>query len=181
MIKTVPAWGLPGVVLGTAVLVMGIGALGGCSGGDPATPAVTVGAPGPIAGITPGPTEVPGPPVALLDDGAAGSVQGELGTFLWDGLGSDSPWIVPRAVTPVEPGAPLAVTLDPGLAFLGWTARWAPVAAGSAGDPAAAATGPGAPIEMAAPMPPGAWGLQVEITFAEGRRAAWYWSVSVGP
>ena len=181
MISTAPARGLSGVARWALVLVVGIVVLGGCSGDGPATPAVTAGAPGPTARITPSPTEVPGPPVASLDSGVEGGVPGELGTFTWDGLGSDAPWIVPPVAVPAAPGSPLAVTLDPGLAPLGWTARWAPVRAGSAGDPAAVATGTGAPIVVAAPMPPGAWGLQVEITFAGGRRAAWYWSVGVGP
>ena len=181
MTSTSRARSLPGVALGIVALIIGIVAMGGCSAGGPAAPAVTAGAPEPTGGTTPRPTEVPGPPVASLHGGIAGSVPGELGTFLWDGLGSDSPWIVPPVAVPVAPGAPLAVTLDPGLAPLRWTARWAPVRKGLVGDPSAVSTGAGTLIEVAAPMPPGTWGLQVEITFAEGRRAAWYWSVSVGP
>jgi hypothetical protein len=181
MISVSLARGLPGVALGAIVLVIGTVALAGCSGGGPPAPSVTVGVPGPIAGITPSPTEVPGPPVASLESGVAGSFPGELGTFTWDGLGSDSPWVLPQGAVPVGPGSQLVVTLDPALAPQRWTARWAPVLAGSAGDPAAVAAGVGPDIGVAAPVAPGTWGLQVEITFAEGRRAAWYWSVSVGP
>ena len=173
--------GLPGLALVAVALAVGTVALAGCSRGGPLAPASTVGAGSPVAGSTPGPTEVPGPPVASLEGGTAGIVPGELGTFLWDGLGSDAPWIVPPGIVPAAAGAPLAVTLDPALAPRRWTARWARVLAGSAGDSATVITGDDAAIEVATPAARGSWGLQVEITFAEGRRAAWYWSLSVGP
>jgi hypothetical protein len=173
--------GLPGLALVAVALAVGTVTLAACSGGGPLAPASNVGAPGPAAGSTPGPTEVPGPPAASLEGGTAGIVPGELGTFLWDGLGSDAPWIVPSATVPAAAGAPLAVTLDPGLVPRRWTARWAPVLAGAAGNPVAVTAGDDAAVKLAAPTAHGSWGLQVEISFAEGRRAAWYWSLSMGP
>ena len=145
MTSTSRARGRPGVAVAAIALAIGALASGACSSGGRDAPAVTAGAPGPIAGTTPRPTEVPGPPVAAIDGGVAGSVPGELGTFLWDGLGSDSPWIVPPGAVPVAPGAQLAVTLDPRLAPIRWSARWAPVRKGLVGDPAAVATGAGPP------------------------------------
>ena len=198
------------LALVAATWVIGAAVLAGCSESGARAPADAAGAGSPATGaavasagqatgptatacptpavpatgaavVTPGPTEVPGPPVASLEGGAAGIVPGELGTFLWDGLGSDAPWLVPPGSVPAAAGAPLAVTLDPALAPRRWTARWARVTAGTAGDPATVITGDDAAIGMAAPAAQGPWGLQVEITFAAGRRAAWYWSLSVGP
>ena len=144
-----------------------------------ATPEVT-----PEPGVTPRPSEVPGPPVASLLGGGAGPVAGELGTFFWGGLGSDSPWVVPTTDLHVEAGGTLAVTLKPGIAQERWTAAWAPVrdgGAGAVGAVGAVAEGSRGPLELTAPGQPGPWGLLVELHFQGGQRAAWYWSVVVGP
>ena len=194
MTKGVGVGGLTGATFVIACAV----ALAGCSPGGQPTPAATAEAAASAAGSapsasiagtasTPGPTEVPGrtevpgPPVASIGRAGETSVPGELGTFTWDGLHSDAPWIVPPGALPVVASAPLTVTLDPALAPMRWTARWAPAQAGSAGDPTAGVSGTDAAIELAAPVVPGSWGLQVEVTFSEGRRAAWYWSVNVAP
>ena len=191
----------PGPALVAVAIIIAAVALAGCSVGGPPTPAATTGAGSSVAGAaasaasparsgppatasagtTARPTEVPGPPVASLAGGRNGIVAGELGSFLWDGLGSDAPWVVPADPVPLAAGAPLAVTLDPALVPGRWTARWAPVVAGSAGDPANLTTGDGATVNVAAPTVAGTWGLQVEISFSAGRRAAWYWSLDVGP
>ncbi len=130
---------------------------------------------------TPRPTEVPGPPVASLGGGAAGPVAGELGTFFWGGLGSDSPWIVPTTHLAAAPGATLTVTLDPAGAPERWTAAWAPVRNGAAGGVDAVGEGEGSSVTLTAPGQPGSWGLLVEVHFPGGQRAAWYWSVVVAP
>jgi len=202
MTGILPSRGRPVMTAVAAVAVV----LGACSSGGRPTAGATAGnpatgagptqmaasagaaeTPGPdavattSAAPTPRPTEVPGPPGASIAGGIAGVVPGELGAFTWDGLGSDAPWIVPSGSVPVVAGAPITVRLDPALAPERWAARWAPVVAGSAGDPAAVQSGTDAAIEVALPVAAGTWGLQVEITFAEGRRAAWYWSIDVAP
>ena len=152
MISTSRARSLPGVALGARrAWSSGSLALAGCSGGGrrPAARGVTDAIAGPtgVPGDSPAttharPTEVPGRPVASLGGGVAGSVPGELGTFLWDGLGSDSPWIVPPGAVPAAPGAPLAVTLDPAArAPAVDRALGSGASTGSAGDPAAVASG----------------------------------------
>ena len=124
---------------------------------------------------------MPGPPVASLMGGGAGPVAGELGTFSWGGLGSDSPWVVPTMDLHVAVGVALAVTVDPGIAQERWTAAWAPVRDEAAGAVEAVAEGGRGPVELTSPGQPGAWGLLVELHFEGGQRAAWYWSVDVGP
>ena len=182
-----PLRGLPGAALVIALAM----APGACTSAGGPTPAAAVGARATVAGPdavattsaapTPRPTEVPGPPGASIAGGSAGIVPGELGAFSWDGLGSDAPWIVPPRSVRISAAAPITVTLDPALAPERWAARWAPVVARSAGDPATVQSGTDAAIKVAAPVAPGTWGLQVEITFAEGRQAAWYWSIDVAP
>ncbi len=160
--------------------------LAACSvGGLPSPePTMAAGPTAPASGtpeVTPRPTEVPGPPVASLMGGGAGPVAGELGTFFWGGLGSDSPWVLPTMDLHVAAGVTLAVTLDPDIAQERWTAAWAPVRDGNVGAVEAVAEGSQGRIELTAPGQPGPWGLLVELHFQGGQRAAWYWSVVVGP
>jgi hypothetical protein len=131
------------------------------------------------------PTEVPGPPAALLD-GATGApdapLPGELGTFTWDGLTSDAPWLVPSTGGTTVPGSTLEVAFGPSLDATGWVAAWAPID----GDVAADATRAGGrgtigPVRVTAPARPGSWSLQVMASFGDGRNAAWYWRIEVAP
>lgn len=154
---------------------------GGLPSPEPAGPAATTVPAQGTPEITPRPTEVPGPPVASLRGGATGPVAGELGTFFWGGLGSDSPWVVPTTGLRVGPGATLALTLDPRIPQERWTAAWAPVRGGSAGTVGPVAEGNRGPVEVIAPGQPGSWGLLVELHFPGAQRAAWYWNVIVGP
>ena len=90
-----------------------------------------------------GPPPRPAPPAATLDGVDGGPVAGDLGSFSWDGLVSDSPWIVERVGHRADPGTRLRVAFD-GLARPGaWTARWAPIRRRQAGTPRAGGIGPG--------------------------------------
>jgi len=120
------------------------------------------------------------PPLAVLVGGIEGPRAGDLGTFSWDGLVSDSPWIVQRTGSPVTPGARLRVRFDPRLVPRAWSARWAPVRHGEAGAPRDAGSGGGGRVSVEAPMDAGPWSLRLDATFADGRRAVWYWRLGVG-
>lgn len=130
---------------------------------------------------TPRPTEIPGPPTASLAGGLEGPVPGELGTFFWGGLGSDSPWIVPSSAVTAKPGATLLVALSPALAPERWTVSWSPIRNGAAGRIADGVEGTGNPIRFEAPVQGGPWGALVELHFPPGERAAFYWRVDVAP
>lgn len=119
------------------------------------------------------------PPDAFLGGPTGGPVAGELGSFSWDGLVSDSPWIVPPTASPLDPARHLRVRLSGGPAVASWTARWAKVRNGEAGTPRLAGSGAGAPLAIGAPPGPGGWSLQVDVRFEAGGRAAWYWRVQV--
>jgi hypothetical protein len=126
------------------------------------------------------PPDSPEPPRAILIGGADGPETGDLGTFSWDGLVSDSPWIVERTGSRVTPGARLRVRFDPRLQPRAWIARWAPIRHGEAGTPRGAGFGDGGRIALETPMDSGPWSLQLDATFADGRRAVWYWRLGVG-
>jgi hypothetical protein len=124
-------------------------------------------------------TEPSDPPDAFLVGPTRGPVAGELGSFSWDGIVSDSPWIVPRTAFPLDPARRLRVRLSGAPAVAGWTGRWARVRNGEAGPPRLAGTGAGTPLAIDAPPGPGGWSLQVDVRFDGGGRATWYWRVQV--
>jgi hypothetical protein len=119
------------------------------------------------------------PPDALLVGAPGGAASGALGTFSWDGLVSDSPWIVPKTRVAVGPGDGLRIRFDPGPGQSSWTARWARIRDGEATRPSASGSGDDRRVVVEAPSDAGDWSLQLEARFAGGDRATWYWRVSV--
>lgn len=143
---------------------------------------------GPVATATPGATPAPTadatdtvdlPPQASASTANGAAVPGDLGTFSWNGLVSDSPWVVGSAALAAEPGGAVEVALAEG--FTGaWEATWAPVVAGVAGGPVPpAVTGTGDPIRVPVPGA-GSWSLRVELVSGADGTANWYWQVAVG-
>ena len=146
----------------------------------PVTPVASpTDAPSASAGETPDARDASEPPRALLVGTAAGPVAGDLGTFSWDGLVSDSPWIVQRSGDAVASGARLRVRFGGSAGQTAWTARWAPIRRREAGTPKAAGSGEDGRIVVEAPGEAGPWSLQLEARFGDGRRAVWYWRVAV--
>ncbi len=147
------------------------------------TASPTPGEPSPPTGpgASPSPSLEPAgePPAALLAGADGGPAAGDLGTFSWDGLVSDAPWIVGSAAGRTSVDATLTVTFDPGQPVVSWRARWAAVADGGAGTPIAGGTGEGPAITLAAPANAGVWGLQLGVTFSPERSATWYWQIRV--
>jgi len=117
------------------------------------------------------------PPSASLAVEGGDPVAGQLGSYTWNGGGSDSPWL-PGAPIRVGTGERLTVSLatDPGVAE--WTARRA--APGSLDGAGAVALGQGtAGIRFSAP-PAGSWSVQLTIRFADDLGSAtYYWKVTV--
>ncbi len=145
--------------------------------------------PGPVAEPTadPSATAPPvqslpaAPPAATLTGTEGSAVLGALGSYTWSGTGSDAPWIVPALRDAVREPGPFTVGFEPGLAPGAWTARWAPVADGRPGDTAGSSSGEAGPIVIDRPVGRGAWSLQVDVQFAGGGRAAWYWRLQGTP
>jgi hypothetical protein len=146
-------------------------------GGSPTAPPAS--SPGPSATA---PAITGSPPAAFLLGSGLGErgQPGAGGSFTWDGVGSDAPWIVePEAAA--RGAGPWSVALDPPLPVQRWTTRWARVENGVAGDPAAGSDGAGSSIQVQRPGSPGAWSLRVEAWFGAGRHASWFWTVDVLP
>jgi hypothetical protein len=109
-------------------------------------------------------------------------VAGGLGSFTWDGVTSDAPWIVPRRASPLDAARRLRVRFVGAPAVTGWTARWARVVDGLAGNPRTAGSGGASiPLDIEDPPRPGDWSLQVDVRFDGGGRATWYWRLQVDP
>jgi hypothetical protein len=169
----------------TTVLAVLLVTLAACGPVPPATPRAEATAPpaSEPASEPAAPTPIPDaqPPDALLAGVAADPVAGDLGTFTWAGLTSDSPWVVGRAGGSADAGATLVVEFRPDVGEATWDATWARVAGGQAqqpGDVSDPATGP---VRVTLPAEPGTWSLQLFARFGPGRDAAWYWRVEVAP
>jgi hypothetical protein len=130
------------------------------------------------AATTAGSPSAAAPPIARLIAGSAGGsgagVDGDLGTFDWNGTVSDSPWL---------PGADIAVRVGQGLRIeiatdwaVSWTASIAPGGTHGQGK-TGAGSGDGAPT-LQAPTSAGTWELGVKVTFALGE-VRYHWRLTV--
>ena len=183
---SVPLLGLLVVVLAAGCTTGGLTASSATISGETVTPIpalspVPVVSPAPPAAVTPRPTEIPGPPAAALTPIGGGPIPGQLGGFTWEGMGSDTPWLVPPAAETVHDAGPYMVAFAPSLLVESWIARWAPVVDGTAGDVADSDQGGPGPVLFAGPDRPGTWSLQVDTRFAGGDRGAYYWRLEVAP
>jgi hypothetical protein len=117
------------------------------------------------------------PPAATLAVEGGDPVAGQLGSYTWNGNGSDSPWLPGTPIT-VGVGERLAVSLDPDVGVAMWSARR--VAAGTSDGAGAVGLGDDAPpVAFAAPAA-GHWSVQLTVGFAgEVGSATYYWDVTV--
>jgi hypothetical protein len=132
---------------------------------------------GPSAGATATVRPSAQPPSASLAVEGGDAVTGQLGSFTWNGAGSDSPWL-PGAPIAAGGGERLGLALDGGIAVADWTARR--VVTGTTDGSGAVGLGEGqGPVAFPAP-PAGAWSVQVVVRFAGDRGSAtYYWLVTV--
>jgi hypothetical protein len=165
-----------------AGIVVACGSPGTPDGGASPTPPTP--SPSLAATVAPTPTGPPpseagqdAPPDAVLAVDGGDPVTGQLGTYVWFGTGSDSPWLQ-GAPLRVGPGEPLTLRLIPDGAIEHWTARYV---AAAAGDPSGARPlGQGSvSVQFGAPES-GDWTVEVSITFAGGAgEAAYFWRLEV--
>ena len=118
------------------------------------------------------------PPQATLAAEGGDPVAGTLGSFTWGDGGSDSPWL-PGAPIAVAPGEPLTVHLADDVPIVDWTAKRDAATTADGIGAVAIATGGAALVSFPA-LPPGAWSVQLVITFGDGLGSgAYYWTVTV--
>ena len=130
---------------------------------------------------TPAPTGTPRPgtevpPIADLAVDGGDPVAGQLGTYVWGGGGSDSPWL-PGTPIRAATGEVLTVSLVPDPRVTGWSALLAPAAAGDGTGATTVGAGAG-PLDVPAPGS-GTWTLAVTIDFGDRGTATWFWRLEV--
>jgi hypothetical protein len=118
-------------------------------------------------------------PGALLVGGTGAEVPGTVGSYTWDAVASDTPWLPAGVLATSEAGAgdPLGVRID-GAAVAGWTAAAAPAADRIGLAATALGEGGGPEISFRAPAA-GDYVVLVHVAFVGGGDAAWYWHVVV--
>lgn len=117
------------------------------------------------------------PPDAFLAAEGGDPVAGQLGTYVWLKMGSDSPWL-PGAPIGVGAGEPLRVSLVPDGDIRAWFARYVPASAVGPDGATSLGEGEGSPA-FAAPGS-GAWTLEVFVEFAAGAGdASYFWRLEV--
>jgi hypothetical protein len=117
------------------------------------------------------------PPDAVLAAEGGDAVTGQLGTYVWFGTGSDSPWLTGAPLT-VGSGEPLSVKVVPDGRIATWEVRDLPAGAGDPGEARTIAQGTGAPA-FEAPGP-GTWTVEVALEFAGGAgQASYFWRLKV--
>jgi hypothetical protein len=116
------------------------------------------------------------PPTAALAAEGGDPVTGQLGTYVWAGGGSDSPWLK-GALIAVGVNEPLTVAFQPAIDVVGWTVRFVP---SSASDPAGARSlGTGADVPRFEAPEAGSWTIEVHVDFADGAgNASYFWLVT---
>jgi hypothetical protein len=143
------------------------------------TPATA--APSPAASAPGAGSPAPGPPLATLDGLDAGpAIPGRLGSYVWDGSGSEAPWLAGPSAGAARRGAPLGVGFA-GAVPVRWQARWAPVEGATVGAPGDGGSGTTAAVILEAPRTGDAWSLAVTAWFGTGRNATWTWEIRVRP
>jgi hypothetical protein len=141
---------------------------------DTAAPTTTTGPEATSAAPSDG--EVAGPPAASLAVEGGDPVEGRLGTYLWAGGGSDSPWL-PGSPIAVGSSERLTMSFRPAIDVVSWRARYVP---STASDPAGARSlGEGTgPAHFEAPDA-GSWTVEVHVDFADGAgNASYFWLVT---
>ena len=118
-------------------------------------------------------------PGALLVGGTGAEVPGTVGSYTWDGVASDTPWLPAGVLATSEAGAgdPLGVRVD-GAVVAGWTAAAAPAADRMGLAATALGEGGGPAISFRAPAA-GDSVVLVHAAFVGGGDAAWYWHIVV--
>lgn len=161
--------------------------LAGCA--TPAGPSrdvVSPVAPTPNAATTPAPRPVPGEPGASIRFGDAGPIDGTLGSWAIDGLGSDAPWLPALALTSIDIAgdAIASVAFDDG-ALIGSFAVSLATISDVRGEAAHRVAGREAIVPPLGavtfgPVPRGAWVLAVQLVRADSRgEATFYWLINV--
>ena len=121
--------------------------------------------------------QAPEPPAASISVEGGDPVVGALGSFAWEGRGSDGPWL-PGNPIHIGSGERLTVRLADPVGVVNWTVNRTPATAVGAGV-TGMDQGSGEPVAFAAP-PAGNWSVSVNVWFVDNLgSAAYYWLMDV--
>jgi hypothetical protein len=131
-------------------------------------------------------TDASRPPAAFLAVNGQGRHPGELGTYIYRGAGSDSPWLPARSLQPVAvpAGGRLAVRLADQRLIGAWSVKVAPAADDQGVTARVLSAQPDvnrrwAVVDALAP-PPGPWVLVVTVDYGDGSGSgSYFWLVEV--
>ncbi len=115
------------------------------------------------------------PPEAVLADASDALVRGALGSYTWGDGGDDAPWIIVRASVAATGAGPWTLSFAPDVPVDSWTAAWAPIRSGRPGPVSGYEQGTTGPVSFIGPTGMEPWTLKVEVTFARGGSAVYYW------
>lgn len=124
---------------------------------------------------TPGTGLPASPPDAFLADASNVPVPGVLGSYTWGDGGSDAPWIIVRASGTAAGAGPWALSFAPDVPVDSWIAAWAPIRSGRPGPVDGWEQGATGPVSFIGPAGAGPWTLKVEVRFAGGGSAVYFW------
>jgi hypothetical protein len=163
------------IVVAAAIIAVGCGP----TATPPTTPpSATTSAP-PATPTQPSPSLAghDAPPDAVLAAEGGDPVTGQLGTYVWFGTGSDSPWLSGASLV-VGSGESLSLSVVPEGRIATWEVRDLPAGAGGPEEARTIAKGTGAPA-FEAPGP-GTWTVEVILEFAgDAGRATYFWRLKV--
>jgi hypothetical protein len=129
---------------------------------------------------TPQPT-TPIPPVATLTVPGGQPIEGQVGTYAWDGFASDAPWL--RGGDPVHVPADIlaSVRFPPGTDISTWIVEYAPLPPDGPADPARSKIqqrSETAEVDFPAP-PAGTWSVRLWAEFPGHGSVGYFWRFEV--
>ena len=128
---------------------------------------------------TPEPT-TPVPPAAMLTVPGRPPVEGQVGTYSWDGFASDAPWL-PGGDPVLVPADILAsVRFPAGTDISTWTVEYAPLADGPVDPGTASVQSRSVTAEVDFPAPPaGTWSVRLWAEFPGHGEVGYFWRFEV--
>lgn len=182
MTRHVPAPPLLRLWLGVALVVAGCASvtpdatptLMPSAGPSPTVAAVTSASPDPIGPSASPPSAETHPPPATLVDAQGREVPSQIGTFVWQGVVSDSP-LLPGATATVRAGRTLSISVVGPR-----PSQWVATLFNDPADPASGRRyGQGVGVfTLVAPDRPGGWTLRLKIVYAVGE-VTHFWRLTV--
>lgn len=162
--------------VGLLIAILSMALVGCAAEPAAATPSVPTGPPTAATSAVPASSDVAAePPSANLAAEGGDPVEGQLGTYVWRGRGSDSPRLPGSPIT-VGVAEPLEVQLDGGPAIGPWTVR----ARATEGGGPEQTIGQGVGVVRFPAPGVGTWSVAVQVTFGDGSgTATYFWELSV--